>query len=61
MGFYVRAKDENRNDVGYFLNGEGYQKMNNCTAVTHVNSADKMIAHVQWKAPSDRSGIVHFK
>ncbi|KAH9367773.1 hypothetical protein HPB48_010088 [Haemaphysalis longicornis] len=59
-GFLVKAVDEHGKDVGQFLPGDLYHKVEECPAATHVDRSDKTLVTMRWQAPADHSGQVHF-
>ncbi|KAG0443522.1 hypothetical protein HPB47_014821 [Ixodes persulcatus] len=62
MGFLIKAFDENEKDVGSFKGtGSDSRAFRHCAGITHTWRDLKKRVVVQWLAPEDRSGKVHFK
>nr|ASU41667.1 Reeler domain-containing gut protein [Ixodes scapularis] len=62
MGFLIKAFDENEKDVGSFRStGPDSRAFSHCAGITHTWRDLKKRVVVQWMAPEDRSGKVHFK
>uniref|UniRef100_V5GJ38 Putative reeler n=2 Tax=Ixodes ricinus TaxID=34613 RepID=V5GJ38_IXORI len=61
-GFLIKAFDENEEDLGSFRSsGPDAKKMTHCAGITHTDNDDKRHVLVNWVAPADRAGKVHFK
>ncbi|XP_040066571.1 putative ferric-chelate reductase 1 [Ixodes scapularis] len=62
MGFLIKAFDENEKDVGSFRStGRDSRAYSHCAGITHTWRNLKKRVVVEWLAPEDRSGKVHFK
>ncbi|KAG0443523.1 hypothetical protein HPB47_014822 [Ixodes persulcatus] len=62
MGFLIKAFDEDEKDVGSFRStGPDSRAFSHCSGITHTSKNLKKRVVVQWLAPDDRSGKVHFK
>uniref|UniRef100_A0A4D5S3I2 Putative reeler domain protein n=1 Tax=Ixodes scapularis TaxID=6945 RepID=A0A4D5S3I2_IXOSC len=62
MGFLIKAFDENGKNVGSFRStGPDSRAFSHCAGITHTWRDLKKRVVVQWMAPEDRSGKVHFK
>ncbi|KAG0443026.1 hypothetical protein HPB47_015367 [Ixodes persulcatus] len=62
MGFLIKAFDEDEKDVGSFRStGPDSRAFSHCAGITHTWRNLKKRVDVQWLAPEDRSGKVHFK
>uniref|UniRef100_A0A090X972 Putative secreted protein n=2 Tax=Ixodes ricinus TaxID=34613 RepID=A0A090X972_IXORI len=54
--------DENEEDLGSFRSTRpDAKKMTHCAGITHTDNDDKRHVLVNWVAPADRAGKVHFK
>ncbi|KAG0431531.1 hypothetical protein HPB47_021703 [Ixodes persulcatus] len=61
-GFLIKAFDENEKDLGSFRStGPDSKRMTQCAGITHTDNDDKRHVLVNWVAPADRAGKVHFK
>ncbi|KAG0412299.1 hypothetical protein HPB47_010559 [Ixodes persulcatus] len=61
MGFLIKAFDENEMYVGSFKStGSNSRAFSHCAGITHTWRNLKKRVVVQWLAPEDRSGKVHF-
>ncbi|CAN7944057.1 unnamed protein product, partial [Ixodes hexagonus] len=61
-GFLIKAFDETEKDLGSFVStGPDAKDVPHCAGITHTNNDDKQHVLVNWKAPANRSGKVHFK
>ncbi|CAN7940167.1 unnamed protein product [Ixodes pacificus] len=61
-GFLIKAFDENGKGVGSFRStGPDSRAYSHCSGITHTWRNLKKRVVVQWLAPEDRSGKVHFK
>ncbi|CAN7984228.1 unnamed protein product [Ixodes hexagonus] len=61
-GFLIKAFDEDENDAGSFKStGPDSRAYSHCSGITHTWRNLKKKVVVQWLAPENKSGKVHFK
>ncbi|KAH7951594.1 putative defense protein 3 [Rhipicephalus sanguineus] len=60
-GFFVKAFNENNQEIGQFETSPEAKAVTKCSGVTHTNPAEKTTVKVLWKAPEGAAGKVHFR